>query len=610
LSQSARRTLLILAFVTVAASPVFSQDTPSKTDLQEKVHVGLAQMEVTVWPKKHDDPTTCRGFTADDFYVTVNGRNREIIAVDWLGSAEAMSIMEDQPVKDVENPPMTMVLLFDLWHLDIFYRSFDCPITKPLAFEQARAFIKEEFRPGDRLLLVTFAGWPLIHEGWIRNPEEALRALDRLEVDPFVLNPRRSHSHHHVWIDGIKSLLLALGQYPGRKEVIYLADDFRFDDVAMQVNKLATRAQANQVSMHAVDLLASCRTVPGPGCTFAGGLGCTDFRKPIALGYVAASTGGILADSSTATIASTVKRVRSMRGCRYLVSLPMRRSDDRRAPRATVHTTRKGFQLIHPRSFGSPKREPDERDRQDALFLLPHFGRGLTADVGLWPLRPSGKRKQWSGVMVARLGPTDPWPDSLERIEITAVASTHASVYGSFTKVIEGAELKRFREEKLMVFPLEKIPPGDNTVALRAVGVGAHVSANVRALLDVSDPPELGEASGWFLSKKLARLGETVTLLPTLDGVLNPEDGGALILGFGCPGDDEVEDGRLVALADDASVPISIDWLDGAIEGEACGWLAGRVDAELAAGLWRFEPPESLMVEDAEPSTIEFRVAE
>lgn len=418
--------LHILTTLSVATfSPAAAQTQPADPGYREEVRVDLAQIEVTAWPRDSRDGDACLGLTADDFELSVNGQRREIVAADWLGSPEILQRIEGQTVTDPSRPPLTIVLFFDLWHLNLFFRDYQCPITKPLAFDEARDLVRNEFAAGDRLLLVTFGGWPQIHEGWIRDPTLALRALDRLEVNPFVLSARMDHLHHQRWIDGMQSLLLALGRYPGRKEVFYLGDDFRFDDVALQVFDLAARAQANQVSVHAVDLLASCRGMPGPGCpnVTKGGLGCTPFNRPIALGHLSVNTGGTLFDDSS-SLAQAVSTVRRMRSCKYLISFPVLRQDGKRSPKATVRVKRKGLQLHSPSSFGDPRREPKEREKQDALFLLPHFGQGIDAEIGLWPLLPSGKKKRWRGIMVARLqrAPEEPWPENLERIEIEAVA--------------------------------------------------------------------------------------------------------------------------------------------------------------------------------------------
>lgn len=615
-------TAIGVLFVSAIGTGALAQTRPVETGYKESVRVELVQLEVTLWPDS-EEPEECGGFTTADFSVLVNGREREITAVDWLGTAEAMSAIERQIIAHPERPPLTLVLFFDLWHLNIFFQGYTCPMTKPMAFEQARRLVRDELMPGDRLLLVTFAGWPQVHEGWIRDKTHALSALDRLEVNPLVLAGRREHMHHQEWIAGMKSLFLALGRFPGRKDVFYFGDDFRFDDVALQMYEFAARAQANQVSVHAVDLLADCRALPGPSpsldphCPLEGGLACTDFRTPIALPFLSSNTGGrTFLHSSTLTTA--VRAVRRMRGCRYLISFSVPESEAKRAPKAKVQLHRKGFRLDFPSSFGSLARKPTEREQGDALFLLPRFGVGLRAEVGLWPLRPSGKGKQWRGVIVARLGreAADPWPEELQGIRITAVAHRSSRIYGQFQDAISGEDLSRFRDQgasRLLVFPVDHIRPGLNTVVLQAKGMGGDIEANARAVLEVPEPPRLGEAGPWFIADSLARAGETVTVLPALDGILEPA-GQALIVGFGCPREPaELGAGQLVALDAEATARIPIDWLNAPaspVQPGHCGWLVGRIMPPLGPGLWRFDPPDALASTGAKPRpSIEFRVA-
>jgi len=346
-----------------------------------------------------------------------------------------------------------------------------------------------------------------------------------------------------------------------------------------------------------------------------GGLGCTRFRQPVALGFMSANTGGGLFDDSS-SLSQAVQSVRRLRGCRYLISFPVKPKDGKRPPIIKLRLRRRGLQLEFPASFGDPRREPSERERQDALFLLPRFGQGLQAEIGLWPLRPSGKRKQWKGIMLARLkrAVEDPWPENLERIEIEVVAHRGSKVYGEFGKVIEGDELRQFHdgESRLLLFPVEGIRPGLNEVALRAVGVGGEVSANVRSWLEVPEPPGAGETGPWLRVDRPARIGDRYTVMPALDGRL-PSNRSSLVLAYGCLAEEaRPAAGRLLALDGTEVLEVSIGWLEEpAAAGEPpvkCGWLAGRVEPGLEPGLWRFEAPESLTREGDQPLSVEFRV--
>jgi VWFA-related protein len=593
--------LAILCACTNAA-PAWVQD-PAKIDYAEEVRVHLVQLEVTVWPPA-SDPGRCLGLTREDFELKVDGKPRPIEAVDWLGSAEAIRTAAGTGDSGPARSPLSLVLFFDLWHLNLFFRNFMCPMTKPLAFEAARDMVREQFVAGDRLLLVTFAGWPRVHYGWIDDPTEALVALDRLEVDPSVVSARTDHVHDYAWAEGMESLLLALGRYSGTKELIYLGDDFRFAALDAYVREMAGRAQANGVTIHAVDLLTSCRSVPGPGlwtCPPVGGLGCTRWRVPDALAPMAYNTGGELFD--TDSIENAVRRIREARACRYAISFFSDPRDRKAPPRAAVVLTRKGLTLRAPVSFQDPDRPPAERERQDALALLPRFGQGLIAEAGLWPLRPSeDKKKHWRALLVARLrhAPDEPWPDGLTEIVVEATALASSTNYGHFRKVLTGQELAELRdsnEGRLLVFPIDNVRPGEATIALMARGVAgrAEVAANVRSAYTVPRPPGPGEARPWYLTDRLARTGSNVTLLPSLDGIF-AADREALVVGYGCRDAERLRGnmrGRVVAHASGANASVPIKWLDGAepAAADGCGWLVGRIGPHLAPGLWRFDPP-------------------
>ena len=604
-----------LVLMGLAADSTWGQGEPARVDYEEQVEVRLIQIEVTVWPK-NGDAASCSGLTKDDFELSVRGKPREIEAADWIGSPALGLVSEETPAAEPGHVPLSIVLYFDLWHLDLFYRPFPaCPRTKPIAFDEARRMVREQFRRGDRLLLVTFMGWPQVHYGWIEDPSEALAAIDRLEVSPFVLSPRQTHSSEYAWIDGMNNLLLALGNYKGSKQLIYLGDDFRFEQIETRLFELAARAQANQVTLNAVDLLSSCRSTPGIECdSQAGGPGCTRWRTPVALGPMSRNTGGNL--FRTEAVATAVSRIREMSGCRYVISFPSTARDGKRRNRRTrVRVEKPGFTLHAPISFQNPEDAPKEREELDALFLLPKFGKGLIAEVGLWPLRPTGRKGRWNALLLARLRRSvEPWPDEMEQLLVEAVVQRSSKVHAAFSKQVTHDELRQLRdsgEPRLFVFPVEDVRPGEATVTLRASGGDGEVAANVRVSTVVPEPPRDGEARPWFLVDRLARAGERLTILPALEGILASETP-ALVIGYGCAARGAPAGGfhgRVAALKDESARPVSIDWLDAeASRPDGCGWLAGDIDGGLAPGLWRFEPPAALTAEDEDLSIL-FRVA-
>ena len=90
------------------------------------------QLEVTVWPK---DPTSDvrLGLTADDLELLIDGKLQPIYAVDSLGIDQELLPEGVSPaVADGMGRGLSIVLFFDLYHLDLFYRGFAaCPQTKP-----------------------------------------------------------------------------------------------------------------------------------------------------------------------------------------------------------------------------------------------------------------------------------------------------------------------------------------------------------------------------------------------------------------------------------------------------------------------------------------------
>ncbi|PWU24352.1 MAG: hypothetical protein C5B48_06815, partial [Candidatus Rokuibacteriota bacterium] len=520
----------LLSVFVLAGSAAPQAEDPKKLGLKESVQVSLVALEVTVWPKK-PDADACLGLTIDDFDLRVDGKPRKIYAVDSLGETQEAYKAGSAPAGESSPGGMSVVLFFDLWHLDLFYRDFGaCPATKPLAFAEARRFVMEEFHDGDRLLLVTATGWPVVHYGWIRTQADALAALGRLEKSRQVIAPRQEHLHHNGWIAGLESFFLALGRYPGRKDVIYLADDFRFDDVAMRMYEIAARAQSNGVVVNAVDLLDSCRRVPGVPCILSGGgLGCTMFREPVALTPLSADTGGKL--FLTDRIASAVHELRSMRKCRYLVTFRKEPGEGKHPPSIRLDLKselKKKLTLIAPSSYETEANAPTQEDKNQALFLLPEFGRGIRAEVALWPYRPTGKNGRWKVFVLARVDRTsdEPWPDELSEIKVNVLLHKQSKGYGQYVKTIAGPELKAFREKGgtgMMLFPLDEIRPGETTVDLTVTGNVEEISGNVSKSFNIPKPPGPGEARPWFLSDHLDRMGDNAVLAPSFDGIVTPD---------------------------------------------------------------------------------------
>ena len=273
-----------------------------------------------------------------------------------------------------------------------------------------------------------------------------------------------------------------------------------------------------------------------------------------------------------------------------------------RAPSVTVNLKgdRKDIALHAPSSFETPEQAPSKRDKDDALFLLPRFGRGIGAEVGLWPYRPAGKR--WQALALARIERTDEeaWPEELTEIRVDVLVHKQSHVYAAVRKTITGEDLKEFRttgRERLLVFPVEKVGQGEATLDVTVTADAEGVSANVRKFFTVPKPPGPGEARPWFLSDHLARVGDAVLRAPSLDGTLSPGEVGS-VMAYACRGKTGASPtytGRLIPIAGGAGVAVTLGWVDPPRHpSDGCGWLVGAIPDTLASGLWTFEPPADL----------------
>lgn len=608
----------VLGFLALLAPALAGAQEPA---LKESVGVSLVQIEVTVWPKDAGSDA-CLGLGKDDFELEIGGKPRPIYSVDAVGLEDEVYTVPGQS-EDAPTPGgMSVVLLFDLRHLDWFFQHFSaCPHGLGLAFQEARRYLEQEFRDGDRLLLVTLGAWPVLHEGWVRTREDGLRALERLEKNrQLVRDVGKGHVQHGGWITALESLFLAMGQYPGRKDVIWLVEDFWHDDVAMRIFELAGRAQANGVVMSAVDLLSSCRSIQGPPCVPSGGLACTDWSKPVGLNPFSRDTGGTFFRDES--ILRAVAALRAGRKCRYLVAFAAGSMGGKRQQRMTLRLRgdHRDVSLAAPSAYEAPAWAPTAKEREEALFLLPRFGRGLAADAAIWPYRASAKKRKdkgekWDVFAVARLEHTENegWPDELTEITVSVLLHSDSRVYGSYKKQIVGEELAALRApggSRLLLFPLEKVPPGETTLEVTVTSNVPGIAANVRKEEAIPVLPGPGEAGPWLLSDQLVRWGDRVIMAPSLDDDVTRGERAWMVARACRPkgGGSASYQGELLSSSRATVVPVRLSWLpDPDSNQRACGWLFGAVAPDLAPDLWTFDPPVA-MASPAKGNDLEFTV--
>ncbi|MFQ5767109.1 MAG: hypothetical protein ACE5ID_03890 [Acidobacteriota bacterium] len=393
--------------------PALAQE-PIPTRFQERSEVRIRQMEVTAWPAG-DDPASCLDLAADDFLLLINGQPRQILAVDPSGDGVS-GTGEGKPPPQAGSPagrpgtgtvqdaspqtdtgrtpvgravgssgpagvatvsaavgdegsagrastpelPLKLVFYFDLWHLNRFVKECGA-LSQPLAFAWVRRMFQTSFLPGDGLMLASFDGRPRILTDWLDERAGALEALDQLKASPSLRLPYRGHYRHDSWERGWMDLFQALGATAGRKDLFYLGDDLAWDPPPGHLYKMVGRAQANQVVVHAVDLIWNCR-LRKP-------LFDSRYSMPLNLGTLPFHTGGRL--FAGLSVARAVSRLRQMQPCRFRLSFQGDVGDGRRRPpRVKVSLKRRGFRLAGPVSYQTAKGAPSRRQQERARKLF------------------------------------------------------------------------------------------------------------------------------------------------------------------------------------------------------------------------------------------------
>jgi len=594
---------------------------PARVGLEEEVEVRIIQVELTAWPG-NDNPEVCLDLDAADFELRVNGMPREILAVDRLheygrllpqgsprgadtaaaageGDLEASaSLSPDSPSPGRD--PMQFVFYFDILHLN--KHIFKCKImTQPLVFSYVREMLEEEFQPGDRVMLVSFKGWPNIHTGWMEDREEALALLEELENTPGILftpEPQRLDR----WMEGWMALFQALGLTPGRKHLFHFGDDMDWDPTPTDLNRLVGRAQANKVLVHAVNLLWHC----------------DGYSMPMALGTLPFHTGGRLFGGGQ-TVSRAVSTLRRLQACRFRLSFRSKPGDSRRRrPGIRVTLNRKGIRLGAPVSY--EMKAPSMAERNRALALLPRWEQGLRVDVALWPLHPTGKKKRWDALVMAwfRCRGASPTSEALAPLTVLAEVFRGAKIYASYQVPLAPEAMASISHDPtgyLQLFRVE-VTSGEVDIAVAAHDAEGELGASDRSSFSIPVPPKPGTAHPWLLLNGLMTLAGKSTVRPSFTTSFSPSRP-PWFLGYACPplGEDgRIPPGWLVGRDGQEGRTVNLSWLG---EGwgldpddSPCGWLLGKLEGSLPEGLWTFEPPAALLDEKHGTASLHFRIRE
>lgn len=582
--------LCLLAALSISLSLAPAQDD----ERVERVEVGLSQIDITAW-SKDGDSNQCRGLTADDFLLRVDGRLTDIVAVDSAGTFVGEirnGETESSSLKPPEDP-LTLVLLFDHFHLGLFRPI--CGSTLPLAIESSRQMIENHFREGDRLLIVEYTGWPQASTDWADTRVAALRSLELVEDRIARRAETIVHSHHQNWVENLETLARSLGDIPGRKEVLYLGDDF-YPDTLDRIDEFVAHSHAARVSWNAVDLISLCRE----------SLRGSVFARPNGIALLASNTGGQL--HRTSSIADAVISLREAQGCRYTISFKARPKRARTIKQnVRVSTTRDDVLLRYPFSVLHPNIEPSAEKKAHAVFVQPRLSRGFEADAQLTLIEPNTS-KSWKALLTTRVRPQveELEHSDIERLEITAQAVEGSRIRGRFVKTFEGHELEKFLSDpeggKFDMYV--DVTKGINTVMVTARDPDIEFAANARAELIVPSAPAPDEAPIWLLAERV-KTTDSGTLVPVPLTEILPTPESPMIFGFACIAeghDARFRQGTLVSPDGNSTRPVPLRWASEPTsakwvvkrhrKGAKCGWMVGKIHVEhLTTGIWRFEPP-------------------
>ncbi len=571
--------------------------SPTDSGLVERVEVHEVQVFVTAWPKD-GDAARCATLTREDFTLDVDGKPTPIVS--FLPYEE---VATEVPVVGAESttwrePPLSIVILIDEFHhscpacagrvrccgeglgVDGF------PILRHAAYESARRMLRESFRPGDRVLVATFAFWPQAETGWLEDPAVALARLDELERGMRWVRWEQAASHVDNWYSGMISFFRALGRVDGPKEVIFPTCHFQLGaEAAEEIRELGTVAQENDVVLHTVDLmLCSLRPCGGDCCTLY------EFIGPLA-----ANLGGRRFSKGQGA-AGAVTALRRVAGCRFLITFKPKVGRRGRIGHSVSLSTRRTaeFDLRTPSTFADPGTRASGQAIREAMFLMPDLRQGYLAEASIWPLRRAN-RKEWESLVIVHIErqPGPPLTEPPKELVVDVVAWLDGKRAEARELQVRGGTLASLLASptgQTFAVPL-RVRPGENNVSV-VVHDPASEEGAARRRRVVVPPLSLAERGGWWIAAgRDARLDGAVIPTPARGGVFRTADAPRL-LGLECGAERTAADRerRCVDEGSETSVPLVVRALSTTVPRLApppnCRWLVAEPLAPLPPGRW------------------------
>lgn len=529
--------------------------------------------------------------------LSVFGKQRELFDQD-LSQAEA--ILPGEKPDTPPNEHLNMVILFDFYFLgfEVEKCTFREINTRPYGakdpFEDAREMLRTSFRPGDRVMIAEFSGYPRIDSPWLTSVEEAIEVINKIEKEPL---PPAFEVHRTLvhWFDGMSVLATALGFYPEIK------------DLFLPIKEIPLGPGQGSELLRFADVLAKNRirvhTIP------------TEPVKiiiPYGLRLVAEMTGGHYFAHEKGHLSAAVQKTRVMHRCRTVVYFRPDPSEEKTKfrPGDMVFTlTDNRFFLSAPaQTYGLIKHDPTKTEQRAAFMLLPHFEQGIRLETGLMPIQPHGSKGNWEAQVNLKLTLLDPaLAGELKGLVVDTLGVVNGKrsgmLEGAFSRYLDGKEIEKLKKKGSVTlsYPITA-NWGKTEISAIAYIPSTDVQAADRASIDLPKAP----GPYWAVSDRLGKSQEDLFALPMLDPDL-PRNQQVLVRGYGCIDQNETF-GTFVSSKHSIQFQVPIHKVQCRKQvvpsAEKCSCLLGFIKQPLSEGEWEFKPPNLFGL----PEPIKFKV--
>jgi VWFA-related protein len=516
LSQRFVDLLLCGAAVAVAAAtPIVSrtEDEPIPTDVEERVEVRLAILDVIVLDRRG---RTVPDLQPDEFEVTVNGRDVEIASVDVsCPIGETDDPAADDNLSDAVVPfsrpeaavhPFRVVLGFDFRHFGRTGHRAPVTLVGEIV-DRIKETLRSEPLPGEETMIVSMGNGLRIETPFTSDRRVVLESVDRVLNDPANFGGHFDHLTENAFFSEVKALMDILESVPGRKAVVLftgpLGNGFEYDP---HFRELAALSATSRVALYPVDS-GGLRTEPMYFPEQAGG--------PKKLARMAVETGGRLTWNTNAVGLGYTRAVRDL-ACAYEVAFYDNRPRLDKERRVRVWLKRPGVRAYHASSYVFRSPENKRRSLITAAYMAPDMFEQGTLEARVFPFRPKSGRKWETLVAVSFPVLDDAFVGGVARWDFGGVIRSHLGTrLRSFNRRVELDRSEISGERPAVVF-MERVALRPGRYRLNVVQSHAGTETPL-ALTTEIDLPEIPTGEPFLVGPILGR----------------PAGGDVLILGRG-----------------------------------------------------------------------------